>query len=105
LNLNGDVIQNEGVNIWLCVHDGNLKKKKGEEIGDEEIGMVDEILKSYSTLTVLDLSCEFEKERCLGGDEKWSKMKWITIIIIIEKTKEWLNEMKDINDNENPKER
>ena len=36
--------------------------------------------------------------------KKWSKMKWI-IIIIIKKTKEWKNEMKNINDNENTKER
>ena len=55
--------------------------------------MISESLKSNTTLTELDLRC----------DEKWSKMKWI--IIIIKKTKEWKNEMKIINDNENTKER
>ena len=55
--------------------------------------MISESLKTNTTLTELDLY----------GDEKWSKMKWI--IIIKEKTKEWKNEMKNINDNENTKER
>ena len=55
--------------------------------------MISETLKTNTTLTGLGL----------GGDEKWSKMKWI--IIIIKKTKEWKNEMKNINDNENTKER
>ena len=35
--------------------------------------------------------------------EKRSKMKWI--IIIIKKTKEWKNEMKNMNDNEITQER
>ncbi len=55
--------------------------------------MISESLKTNTTLTELGLQC----------DEKWSKMKWI--IIIIKKTKEWKNEMKNINDNENTKER
>ena len=33
-----------------------------------------------------------------------NKVKWI-IIIIIKKMKEWKNEMKNINDNDNTKER
>ena len=55
--------------------------------------MISETLKTNTTLTEVDLSC----------DEKWSKMKWI--IMIIKKTKEWKNEMKNTNDNENTKER
>ena len=42
--------------------------------------MISESLRINTTLTKLDL----------GGDEKWSKMKWI--IIIIKKTKELKNE-------------
>ena len=55
--------------------------------------MISESLKTNTTLTELDLR----------GDEKWSKMKWI--IIIIKKTKEWKNEMKNLNDNEDTRER
>ena len=55
--------------------------------------MISESLKTNTTLTTL----------YLWGDEKWSKMKWI--IIIIKKTKEWKNEMKDINNDENTRER
>ena len=54
--------------------------------------MISESLKTNTTLTELGL----------GGDEKWSKMKWI-IIKIIKKTKEWMNEMKNSNDNEKTK--
>ena len=42
------------------------------------------------------------KQLYLGSDEKWSKMEWT---IVIKKTKEWKNEMKNINDNKNTKER
>ena len=62
-------------------------------IGESGARMISESLKTNTTLTVLYLC----------GDEKWSKMKWI--IIIIKKTKEWKNEMKIINDNENTEER
>jgi len=55
--------------------------------------MISESLKTNTTLRTLNLSC----------DEKWSKMKWI--IILIKKTKEWKNEMKNINNDENTKER
>ena len=51
--------------------------------------MISESLKTNTTLTFLDLS----------GDEKWSKMKWITI----KKPKEWKSEMKNVNDNDNKK--
>ena len=63
------------------------------KIGESGARMISEALKTNTTLTELGLSC----------DEKWSKMKWI--IIIIKKTKEWKNEMKNTNDNENTKER
>ena len=63
-------------------------------IGDSGAGMISESLKTNTTLT----------ELWLGGDEKWSRMIWI-IIIIIKKMKEWKNEMKNINDNENTEER
>ena len=61
-------------------------------IGYSGARMISESLKTNTTLTALHL------ER----DEKWSKMKWI---IIIKKTKEWKNEMKNINNDENTKER
>ena len=69
---------------WIIWTDNN--------IGDEGARMISESLKTNTTLTTL----------YLGGDEKWSKMKWI---IIIKKTKEWKNEMKNINDNENTRDR
>ena len=50
-------------------------------------------MKTNTTLTTLILDC----------DEKWSKMKWI--IIMKMNTKEWKNEMKNINNDENTKER
>ena len=62
-------------------------------IGESGARMISESLKTNTTLTKLDLT----------GDEKWSKMKWM--IIIIKKTKEWKNEMNNINDNENTRER
>jgi len=65
----------------------------GNNIGESGARMISESLKTNTTLTTLSLN----------GDEKWSKMKWI--IIIIKKTKEWKNEMKNINDNENTEER
>ena len=40
---------------------------------------------------------------CMVMKNEWIKMKWI--IIIIKKTKEWKNEMKNINDDEDTKER
>ena len=60
-------------------------------IGESGAEMISESLKINTTLTKLDLS----------SDEKWSKMKWI----IIKKTKEWKNEMKNINNDEDTKER
>jgi len=60
-------------------------------IGDEGAGMLSESLKTNTTLTYLNLS----------SDEKWSKMKWI--VIIIKNMKEWMNEMMNLNDNENTK--
>ena len=65
----------------------------GNNIGAEGARMISESLKTNTTLT----------ELYLAGDEKWSNMKWT--IIIIKKTKEWKNEIKNINDNENTKER
>jgi len=62
-------------------------------IGEPGARMISESLKTNTTLTELNLS---------SGDEKWSKMKWI-IIKIIKKTKEWMNEMKNSNDNEKTK--
>jgi len=47
----------------ICqVEDSKTIEWIGENIKDEEIGMVDEILRCYSTLTVLEMSCEFEEE-------------------------------------------
>ena len=54
----------------------------GNSVGDSGAKMISESLKTNTTLTTLDL----------GSDEKWSKMKWV--IIIMKKTKEWKNEMK-----------
>ena len=34
----------------------------GENIRDEEIVMIEEILRSYSTLSILDMSCDLEKK-------------------------------------------
>ena len=62
-------------------------------IGDSGARMISESLKTNTTLTALGL----------GSDEKWSEMKWV--IIIIKKTKEWKNEMKNMNDDENTEER
>ena len=53
--------------------------------------MISESLKTNTTLTTLSLRC----------DEKWSKMKWITIMI--KNMKECKNEMKNMNDNEKNK--
>ena len=61
-------------------------------IGESGARKISESLKTNTTLTELNLR----------GDEKWSKIKWI--IIIIKKTKEWKNEMKNINNDENTKE-
>ena len=58
------------------------------DIGESGARMISESLKTNTTLTFLNLYC----------DEKWSKMKWI--IIIKKKTKEWKNEMKNINNDE-----
>ena len=66
----------------------------GNDIGESGARMISESLKTNTTLTKLDLK---------GDERKWSKMKWI--IKIIKKTKEWKNEIKNINDNENTKER
>ena len=65
----------------------------GNNIGESGARMISESLKINTTLTLLDLGC----------DENWSKMKWI--IIIKKKTKEWKNEMKNINNDENTRER
>ena len=65
----------------------------GNNIGESGARMISESLKTNTTLRALDLN----------GDDKWSRMKWI--IIVIKKTKEWKNEMKNINDNEDTKER
>ena len=58
-------------------------------IGESGARMISESLITNTTLTKLGLR----------SDEKWSKMKWM--IIIIKKTKEWKNEMKNINNDEN----
>ena len=57
-------------------------------IGESGAIMISESLKTNTTLTTL----------YLGSDKKWSKMKWV---MIMKKTKEWKNEMKNINDNKN----
>ena len=54
----------------------------GNNIGESGARMISESLKTNTTLTKLNLSC----------DEKWNKMKWI--ITIIKKTKEWKEEYK-----------
>lgn len=72
----------------------NNEIKWREKGAGENFRLMCELLKANAIPT---------KELNLYGDEKWSKMKWI--IIIIKKTKEWKNEMKNINDNENTKER
>ena len=59
---------------WIIWTDNN--------IGESGARMISKSLKTNTTLTVLNLGC----------DEKWSKMKWI--IIIIKKRKEWKNEIK-----------
>ena len=59
MDLNGNET-NESMNV---ISGGNYNKWIGEEIRDEEIRMIDEILRSYSTLTILDMRCEFEKKR------------------------------------------
>ena len=64
-------------------NDKNDKIWTANLIGDSGARMISESLKTNTTLTELDLY----------GDEKWSKMKWI-IIILLKKTKEWKNEMK-----------
>ena len=59
LNLNGEElsewtkisIERDNRTIWI-----------GEKIRDEEVIMIDSILKRYSTLTMLDLSCDHEKK-------------------------------------------
>ena len=68
-------------------------KWAANKIGESGARMISESLKTNTTLTTL----------YLYGDEKWSIMKWI--IIIIKKTKGWKNEMNNINDNENTEER
>jgi len=40
----------------------------GQKIGDDEVRSLDEILRSYSALTTLDLSCESDGEMKRG---KW----------------------------------
>jgi len=72
---------NDSIKIWT-----------GNNIRDSGARMISESLKTNTTLTKLGL----------GGDEKWSKMKGI---IIIKNTKEWKNEMVNLNDNENTRER
>ena len=62
------------------INDKNEKIWTGNNIGDSGAIMISESLKTNTTLTELNLS----------GDKKWSKMKWI--IIIIKKTKEWNEE-------------
>ena len=64
------------------------------KIGESGARMISESLKTNTTLTTLDLTCDLKK---------WSKMK--RIAIMIKNMKEWKNEMKNINDNERTKER
>ena len=72
------------------INDKKWRIWTGNGIGESGARMISESLKTNTTLRALDL----------GGDEKWSKMKWI--IIIMKKMKEW-KEMKNINDNDNKK--
>ena len=65
---------------WKIWTDTNIGGDLGAIMISESIS---ESLKTNTTLTGL----------YLYGDEKWSKMKWI--IIIIKKRKEWKNEMKN----------
>jgi len=76
------------------IYDDSIMKKKWTDnnIGDSGAAIICESLKTNTTLTKLDLRC----------DEKRSKMKWI---LLIKKMKEWKNEMMNINDNDNTKER
>ena len=58
-------------------NDKNEKIWTVNDTGDSGARMISESLKTNTTLTKLNLS----------GDEKWSKMKWMTITM--KKTEEW----------------
>ena len=59
LNLNGEELSEE---INISIERDNKTIWIGEKIRDEEVTMIDAILKRYSTLTILDISCDDEKK-------------------------------------------
>ena len=59
LKLSGDEMK-EGTNISRGGN--NAIWWVGQSIIDEEVGLVDEILRNNSTLTMLDLTCVFERK-------------------------------------------